>query len=38
MTFETLALIWPLLTIGTVVAATLLVAWLQDRGYDRRTR
>lgn len=38
MTFETLALIWPLITIGTVVAATLLVVWLQDRAHDRRTR
>ena len=37
MGFETVALIWPFLSIGAVVAATLLFAWLQDRAHDRKT-
>jgi nitrate reductase NapE component len=38
MTFETLALIWPILSISAVVGATFLVVWLQDRAHDRKAR
>jgi nitrate reductase NapE component len=38
MTFETLALIWPVLSISAVVGATLLLVWFQDRAHDRKAR
>jgi hypothetical protein len=36
MSFETFALIWPFVSIGLVVGATLFFARLQDRAHDRK--
>jgi hypothetical protein len=38
MTFAQFALIWPMVGISLVVAATLLLVWLEDRHERRKAR
>ena len=38
MSFETFALIWPILSIGTVVVVMMIIVRLQDRAERRNSR